>query len=405
MALSDEKIELIEQKFSTEELLADATNLYRYREDFNIGEKDATALKDAIWDEDISLLEFEILINKAKGEDDDIRTPTGGAPTELTPEEQAAYEAQGIPFEVTYKRNEDGSLQRDPETNRPIPLSRFGEVTDIFVNGFLDIISAGGPAAINALQDSLIAAGVAKEDDFGYEATMSPLMLQHLNTIFNYANKKYWNILPGHPEYEKLVQSENFEFPWVNDEEAPDIKFSWGMLAKALAEWSIDNEAQERHEAALVHEQYVEDLQRSYKIPSDSAMELTIKEYFKQEAGREPTEKELGKYVNYMGKKYDEQYKDLISLSKAVANDKIYAQYFIDSNKKRDINELTAAPGGYIPPTEERLDRDVFQTADPQADTLAAIDRETASEQELIQAGKKARERSAELLSFMVSGR
>ena len=405
MALSDEKIELIEQKFSTEELLADATNLYRYREDFNIGEKDATALKDAIWDEDISLLEFEILINKAKGEDDDIRTPTGGAPTELTPEEQAAYEAQGIPFEVTYKRNEDGSLQRDPETNRPIPLSRFGEVTDIFVNGFLDIISAGGPAAINALQDSLIAAGVAKEDDFGYEATMSPLMLQHLNTIFNYANKKYWNILPGHPEYEKLVQSENFEFPWVNDEEAPDIKFSWGMLAKALAEWSIDNEAQERHEAALVHEQYVEDLQRSYKIPSDSAMELTIKEYFKQEAGREPTEKELGKYVNYMGKKYDEQYKDLISLSKAVANDKIYAQYFIDSNKKRDINELTAAPGGYIPPTEERLDRDVFQTADPQADTLAAIDRETASEQELIQAGKSARERSAELLSFMVSGR
>ena len=405
MALSDEKIELIEQKFSTEELLADATNLYRYREDFNIGEKDATALKDAIWDEDISLLEFEILINKAKGEDDDIRTPTGGAPTELTPEEQAAYEAQGIPFEVTYKRNEDGSLQRDPETNRPIPLSRFGEVTDIFVNGFLDIISAGGPAAINALQDSLIAAGVAKEDDFGYEATMSPLMLQHLNTIFNYANKKYWNILPGHPEYEKLVQSENFEFPWVNDEEAPDIKFSWGMLAKALAEWSIDNEAQERHEAALIHEQYVEDLQRSYKIPSDSAMELTIKEYFKQEAGREPTEKELGKYVNYMGKKYDEQYKDLISLSKAVANDKIYAQYFIDSNKKRDINELTAAPGGYIPPTEERLDRDVFQTADPQADTLAAIDRETASEQELIQAGKSARERSAELLSFMVSGR
>ena len=405
MALSDEKIELIEQKFSTEELLADATNLYRYREDFNIGEKDATALKDAIWDEDISLLEFEILINKAKGEDDDIRTPTGGAPTELTPEEQAAYEAQGIPFEVTYKRNEDGSLQRDPETNRPIPLSRFGEVTDIFVNGFLDIISAGGPAAINALQDSLIAAGVAKEDDFGYEATMSPLMLQHLNTIFNYANKKYWNILPGHPEYEKLVQSENFEFPWVNDEEAPDIKFSWGMLAKALAEWSIDNEAQERHEAALVHEQYVEDLQRSYKIPSDSAIELTIKEYFKQEAGREPTEKELGKYVNYMGKKYDEQYKDLISLSKAVANDKIYAQYFIDSNKKRDINELTAAPGGYIPPTEERLDRDVFQTADPQADTLAAIDRETASEQELIQAGKSARERSAELLSFMVSGR
>ena len=405
MALSDEKIELIEQKFSTEELLADATNLYRYREDFNIGEKDATALKDAIWDEDISLLEFEILINKAKGEDDDIRTPTGGAPTELTPEEQAAYEAQGIPFEVTYKRNEDGSLQRDPETNRPIPLSRFGEVTDIFVNGFLDIISAGGPAAINALQDSLIAAGVAKEDDFGYEATMSPLMLQHLNTIFNYANKKYWNILPGHPEYEKLVQSENFEFPWVNDEEAPDIKFSWGMLGKALAEWSIDNEAQERHEAALVHEQYVEDLQRSYKIPSDSAIELTIKEYFKQEAGREPTEKELGKYVNYMGKKYDEQYKDLISLSKAVANDKIYAQYFIDSNKKRDINELTAAPGGYIPPTEERLDRDVFQTADPQADTLAAIDRETASEQELIQAGKSARERSAELLSFMVSGR
>ena len=405
MALSDEKIELIEQKFSTEELLADATNLYRYREDFNIGEKDATALKDAIWDEDISLLEFEILINKAKGEDDDIRTPTGGAPTELTPEEQAAYEAQGIPFEVTYKRNEDGSLQRDPETNRPIPLSRFGEVTDIFVNGFLDIISAGGPAAINALQDSLIAAGVAKEDDFGYEATMSPLMLQHLNTIFNYANKKYWNVIPGHPEYEKLVQSENFEFPWVNDEEAPDIKFSWGMLAKALAEWSIDNEAQERHEAALVHEQYVEDLQRSYKIPSDSAIELTIKEYFKQEAGREPTEKELGKYVNYMGKKYDEQYKDLISLSKAVANDKIYAQYFIDSNKKRDINELTAAPGGYIPPTEERLDRDVFQTADPQADTLAAIDRETASEQELIQAGKKARERSAELLSFMVSGR
>ena len=177
------------------------------------------------------------------------------------------------------------------------------------------------------------------------------------------------------------------------------------MLGKALAEWSIDNEAQERHEAALIHEQYVEDLQRSYKIPSDSAMELTIKEYFKQEAGREPTEKELGKYVNYMGKKYDEQYKDLISLSKAVANDKIYAQYFIDSNKKRDINELTAAPGGYIPPTEERLDRDVFQTADPQADTLAAIDRETASEQELIQAGKKARERSAELLSFMVSGR
>jgi len=404
MALSDDKLKLIDEAFSTDEVIAD-DSLYLNRKEFELTNEQAAAIAETIYNDDISIAALQVLINDAKGLDDDIRTPTGGAPTELTPEEQAAYEAQGIPFEVTYKRNEDGSLQRDEETGRPIPLSRFGEVTDIFANGFLDIISAGGPAAINALQDSLIAAGVAKEDDFGYEATMSPLMLQHLNTIFNYANEKYWNILPGHPEYEKLVQSENFEFPWATDEEAPDIKFSWGMLGKALAEWSIDNEAQERHEASLIHEQYVEDLQRSYKIPSDSAMELTIKEYFKQEAGREPTEKELGKYVNYMGKKYDEQYKDLISLSKAVANDEIYAQYFVDSNEKRDINELTAAPGGYIPPTEERLDRDVFQTADPQSDTLAAIDRETASEQELIQAGKSARERSAELLSFMVSGR
>ena len=403
MALSDEKLELIDESFSTDEFIADAS-LYLNRKEFNLTDEQAEAIVATIYNDEISLDALRVLINDAKGLDDEVSTPWGGQP-EFSQEQSQWLEQQGFNFDVVYQRNEDGSLKRDPETKRPMPINVFGEVTDIFVDGFLDIISAGGPAAINALQDSLIAAGVAKEDDFGYEATMSPLMLQHLNTIFNYANKKYWNILPGHPEYEKLVQSENFEFPWATDEEAPDIKFSWGMLGKALAEWSIDNEAQERHEAALVHEQYVEDLQRSYKIPSDSAIELTIKEYFKQEAGREPTEKELGKYVNYMGKKYDEQYKDLISLSKAVANDKIYAQYFIDSNKKRDINELTAAPGGYIPPTEERLDRDVFQTADPQADTLAAIDRETASEQELIQAGKKARERSAELLSFMVSGR
>ena len=403
MALSDEKLELIDEALSTDEVIADAS-LYLNREELDLTDEQAEAIVATIYNDEISLDALRVLINDAKGLDDEVSTPWGGQP-EFSEEQSQWLEQQGFNFEVVYQRNEDGSLKRDPETKKPIPINVFGEVTDIFVDGFLDIISAGGPAAINALQDSLIAAGVAKEDDFGYEATMSPLMLQHLNTIFNYANEKYFNVIPGHPEYEKLVQSENFEFPWVNDEEAPDIKFSWGMLGKALAEWSIDNEAQERHEAALVHEQYVEDLQRSYKIPSDSAIELTIKEYFKQEAGREPTEKELGKYVNYMGKKYDEQYKDLISLSKAVANDKIYAQYFIDSNKKRDINELTAAPGGYIPPTEERLDRDVFQTTDPQADTLAAIDRETASEQELIQAGKNARERSAELLSFMVSGR
>ena len=166
-------------------------------------------------------------------------TPPPQVPSQsaVSQEQSQWLEQQGFNFDVVYQRNEDGSLNRDPETKKPIPINVFGEVTDIFVDGFLDIISAGGPAAINALQDSLIAAGVAKEDDFGYEATMSPLMLQHLNTIFNYANEKYFNVIPGHPEYEKLVQSENFEFPWATDEEAPDIKFSWGMLGKALAEW------------------------------------------------------------------------------------------------------------------------------------------------------------------------
>jgi len=398
MALSDEKLELIDEALSTDEVIADAS-LYLNREELDLTDEQAEAIVATIYNDEISLDALRVLINDAKGLDDEVSTPWGGQP-EFSEEQSQWLEQQGFNFEVVYQRNEDGSLKRDPETKKPIPINVFGEVTDIFVDGFLDIISAGGPAAINALQDSLIAAGVAKEDDFGYEATMSPLMLQHLNTIFNYANEKYWNVIPGHPEYEKLVQSENFEFPWATDEEAPDIKFSWGMLGKALAEWSIDNEAQERHEAALVHEQYVEDLQRSYKIPSDSAIELTIKEYFKQEAGREPTEKELGKYVNYMGKKYDEQYKDLISLSKAVSNDNIYADYIVGTDTKRSEVKM----GGYMP-TEERLDRDVFQTADPQADTLAAIDRETASEQELIQAGKSARERSAELLSFMVSGR
>ena len=398
MALSDEKLELIDEALSTDEVIADAS-LYLNRKEFNLTDEQAEAIVATIYNDEISLDALRVLINDAKGLDDEVSTPWGGQP-EFSQEQSQWLEQQGFNFDVVYQRNEDGSLKRDPETKKPIPINVFGEVTDIFVDGFLDIISAGGPAAINALQDSLIAAGVAKEDDFGYEATMSPLMLQHLNTIFNYANEKYFNVIPGHPEYEKLVQSENFEFPWATDEEAPDIKFSWGMLGKALAEWSIDNEAQERHEAALVHEQYVEDLQRSYKIPSDSAIELTIKEYFKQEAGREPTEKELGKYVNYMGKKYDEQYKDLISLSKAVSNDNIYADYIVGTDTKRSEVKM----GGYMP-TEERLDRDVFQTADPQADTLAAIDRETASEQELIQAGKSARERSAELLSFMVSGR
>ena len=404
MALSDDKLKLIDEALSTDEVIADAS-LYLNRKELELTDEQAAAIAETIYNDDISIAALQVLINDAKGLDDVIEPNNPWGDTDFTEGQLAYLETQGFNFEVIYEKNEDGSLKRDPETKKPIPTNQFGEVTNIFADGFLDIISAGGPVAINALQDSLIAAGVAKEDDFGYEATMSPLMLQHLNTIFNYANEKYWNVIPGHPAYEKIVQSQEFEFPWAADEEIPDIKFSWGMLGKALAEWSIDNEAQERHEAALIHEQYVEDLQRSYKIPSDSAIELTIKEYFKQEAGREPTEKELGKYVNYMGKKYDEQYKDLISLSKAVANDDIYAQYFIDSNKKRDINELTAAPGGYIPPTEERLDRDVFQTADPKADTLAAIDRETASEQELIQAGKSARERSAELLSFMVSGR
>ena len=398
MALSDEKLELIDEALSTDEVIADAS-LYLNREELDLTDEQAEAIVATIYNDEISLDALRVLINDAKGLDDEVSTPWGGQP-EFSQEQSQWLEQQGFNFDVVYQRNEDGSLKRDPETKKPIPINVFGEVTDIFVDGFLDIISAGGPAAINALQDSLIAAGVAKEDDFGYEATMSPLMLQHLNTIFNYANEKYFNVIPGHPEYEKLVQSENFEFPWATDEEAPDIKFSWGMLGKALAEWSIDNEAQERHEAALVHEQYVEDLQRSYKIPSDSAIELTIKEYFKQEAGREPTEKELGKYVNYMGKKYDEQYKDLISLSKAVSNDNIYEDYIVGTDTKRSEVKM----GGYMP-TEERLDRDVFQTADPQADTLAAIDRETASEQELIQAGKSARERSAELLSFMVSGR
>ena len=398
MALSDEKLELIDEALSTDEVIADAS-LYLNREELDLTYEQSEAIVATIYNDEISLDALRVLINDAKGLDDEVSTPWGGQP-EFSQEQSQWLEQQGFNFDVVYQRNEDGSLKRDPETKKPIPINVFGEVTDIFVDGFLDIISAGGPAAINALQDSLIAAGVAKEDDFGYEATMSPLMLQHLNTIFNYANEKYFNVIPGHPEYEKLVQSENFEFPWATDEEAPDIKFSWGMLGKALAEWSIDNEAQERHEAALVHEQYVEDLQRSYKIPSDSAIELTIKEYFKQEAGREPTEKELGKYVNYMGKKYDEQYKDLISLSKAVSNDNIYADYIVGTDTKRSEVKM----GGYMP-TEERLDRDVFQTADPQADTLAAIDRETASEQELIQAGKSARERSAELLSFMVSGR
>ena len=398
MALSDEKLELIDEALSTDEVIADAS-LYLNREELDLTDEQAEAIVATIYNDEISLDALRVLINDAKGLDDEVSTPWGGQP-EFSQEQSQWLEQQGFNFDVVYQRNEDGSLKRDPETKRPMPINVFGEVTDIFVDGFLDIISAGGPAAINALQDSLIAAGVAKEDDFGYEATMSPLMLQHLNTIFNYANEKYFNVIPGHPEYEKLVQSENFEFPWAADEEIPDIKFSWGMLGKALAEWSIDNEAQERHQAALVHEQYVEDLQRSYKIPSDSAIELTIKEYFKQEAGREPTEKELGKYVNYMGKKYDEQYKDLISLSKAVSNDNIYADYIVGTDTKRSEVKM----GGYMP-TEERLDRDVFQTADPQADTLAAIDRETASEQELIQAGKSARERSAELLSFMVSGR
>ena len=398
MALSDDKLKLIDEALSTDEVIADAS-LYLNREELELTDEQAEAIVATIYNDEISLDALRVLINDAKGLDDEVSTPWGGQP-EFSQEQSQWLEQQGFNFDVVYQRNEDGSLKRDPETKKPIPINVFGEVTDIFVDGFLDIISAGGPPAINALQDSLIAAGVAKEDDFGYEANMSPLMLQHLNTIFNYANEKYFNVIPGHPEYEKLVQSDNFEFPWATDEEAPDIKFSWGMLGKALAEWSIDNEAQERHEAALIHEQYVEDLQRSYKIPSDSAIELTIKEYFKQEAGREPTEKELGKYVNYMGKKYDEQYKDLISLSKAVSNDKIYADYIVGTDTKRSEVKM----GGYMP-TEERLDRDVFQTADPKADTLAAIDRETASEQELIQAGKSARERSAELLSFMVSGR
>tara|TARA_B100000029_G_scaffold516453_1_gene629950 strand:+ start:5507 stop:6706 length:1200 start_codon:yes stop_codon:yes gene_type:complete len=399
MALSDEKLELIDEAFSTDEFIADAS-LYLNRKEFNLTDEQAEAIVATIYNDEISLAALRVLINDAKGLDDEVIESNPWGDDDFTEGQLSWLEQQGFNFEVVYQKNEDGSLKRDPETGRPIPTNIFGEVTNIFADGFLDIISAGGPAAINALQDSLIAAGIAKEDDFGYEATMSPLMLQHLNTIFNYANEKYWNVIPGHPEYEKIVQSEEFEFPWAADEEIPDIKFSWGMLGKALAEWSIDNEAQERHEAALIHEQYVEDLQRSYKIPSDSAIELTIKEYFKQEAGREPTEKELGKYVNYMGKKYDEQYKDLISLSKAVSNDKIYADYIVGTDTKRSEVKM----GGYIP-TEQRLDRDVFQTADPQADTLAAIDRETASEQELIQAGKKARERSAELLSFMVSGR
>tara|TARA_R100001129_G_scaffold77933_1_gene53098 strand:- start:5017 stop:6228 length:1212 start_codon:yes stop_codon:yes gene_type:complete len=320
---------------------------------------------------------------------------------------EAQLEIMGA--DVRYQRNPDGTLKRDPDTGQPIALTQEQLLdTNVFAPGFLDIIrgtlynQTASPLRRRLLFEAFQAAGIGKEEDF-VGATLTPASIEHIETILEYANDRYGHIYKDSPEYKELTNTElNYFYPWASEEESDDVKFSWNLLARALTDFAIDEEAQQKAKEALEHEEYMKGVAKQVAPPGPDEMEEIIKSYWKQSnVKRDPTDKELSDLSEFLAEKYNQKYLDLKALDEAVRANEIYADYRLYNLEGEITDELDAAPGGTVAENRFRLPA----VTEPLFALQAEIDKETATEQELIQAGEEARKRQAGILSFMIAGR
>jgi hypothetical protein len=386
----------------------DEYDILENHENHGISEKEANQIIEALKENLVTPENFQEILNnieiKAGGPLDPMKKEWEGKGGQIS-----EFELEAMGSDITYERNEDGTLKRDPETDKPIALSPMQLLdTDVFTPGFLDIIrgtlynQTASPLRRRLLFEAFQAAGIGTEEDF-VDATLTPTTIGHIQTILLYANEKYGHIYKDSPQYKELINTDlNLFYPWVADEEADDVKFSWNLLAKALTEYAIDEEAKQKAKDVLEHEQHMKQIATQLAPPSPDEMESIIKLYWKQSGvQRDPTDKELSDLSIFLGEKYSQKYQDYKALDEAVRANEVYEDYRVYNIEGEALDELDAAPGGTVAEKRFRLP----SVTEPVFALQTEIDKETATEQELIQAGEEARKRQSGILSFMIAGR
>ena len=103
MALSDDKLELIDEALSTDRVKADSSLYLNYKK-LDLTIEQAEAIVATIYNDEISLDALQVLINDVKGLDDELvqSNPWGGP--DFTEEQSSWLEQQGFNFEVVYQK-------------------------------------------------------------------------------------------------------------------------------------------------------------------------------------------------------------------------------------------------------------------------------------------------------------